>query len=467
MTIHTVFLALFGGSDDEEELSELASILGSDPTEVAVKRELRSLAEELDAAYARTKGDLRADERVPPDASPRRKAEALRRAVDGRRTAGGTDDRDPGDVAVGAAADVRDRTRPSSPLAQRLLDQLSGSRAASPERVEETLADAVSELDQCDRHRSALDRLDAGAGIDSVSGLVDAYRTLDREHRSDESDRDRLADAVETLIDEIDGVDADEDETLERRVRSATREVRQSDSGGSQAADDAVETAVARARTEANPRSRRARELFDALEGGDGDAVASALAAAAVRLDEAATTDALLDGVEADEVASVAASVASDLEGTDNPVAAALRERATDLSDRLNRVDDSNRVVPFAAREELEFYRRTVVDRLTGGATSEPVSSGSDVDTRLERLRQRREAVERDYVDARSDHNHSIPLYFLALVDTTFDAAADHAEAGRDERAAGSLEVVEGLIDHVEGLYERNQYSVMLRSLRG
>ena len=45
--------------------------------------------------------------------------------------------------------------------------------------------------------------------------------------------------------------------------------------------------------------------------------------------------------------------------------------------------------------------------------------------------------------------------------------AEDRLDAGQPERAAGICTVTEAVIEHIEGLYDQNQYSVMLRSLRG
>lgn len=457
-----LLFTIFGGSDDEIE--SIATILGTDPRTAAVERELESLATSIDETYAQVRDELSGSGEVPADAAPRRKAEAIERAVDrgqSKRDAG-TDTA--GQTAVRAATNVREELRPSSPLAKRLLDQLSEARPATTEQLEETLTSMAEQLDERERSQRAINELGPNADVDSVPELVDDYRSLERQRQTDEAEHDGLVDAVETLLDEL---DVDAEGSVEQRVRKATRAVGEPSRERDTSDDSAVEDAVAQVRNSARPRSRRARKLLDALETADAAEAAEELEAVVERLDRAATTDALLVDFDAAEVDSLADAVRSELDDATAPPAVTVRERAGDLSARVERVDDTNRVVPFAAREELKFYRRELVDRLEDGSEPEADDEATDLDAELERVRQRREAIEREYVDQRADHNHSIPLYFLSLVDAGLEDAADDADAGHTRRAAGTLESLDAVLDHVEGLYEQNQYSVMLRSLRG
>jgi hypothetical protein len=456
MPVHTAFLAFFGDDSDDGDggLEEVAALLGTDPARVSVENEVESLRDAINTTYGNVKDDLDSHQRVPVDAPPRRKAEAIQRAVRDSRRSGDNGD---ADAVIRAAATARENARPNSMLARRFLDEIADAPSSSRELVDrfETVA---TRLDEHERAQSALDDLDPGTDVDTVPELVDAYRETDREQRATATDRDRLTDAVESLLDEL---DVDAEGTLEQRVRTAARTVKSNGSdreNRSGSLDDAVE----RARSRANPRSRRARRLFDALE--DGSEVESALETAASRLDEAATTDALLETVDDEDVSELADRVASDFAATNSPVADALRERAVELGERVERADDSNRVVSFAAHEELSFYEQSLLD---GAFESSDAGSSQSLNGRLDALRERRQSVEQEYVDGRSDHNHSIPLYFLSLVDTAIEDAADHLNAGRSDEAAGTIDVAEALLDHVEGLYEQNQYSVMLRSLRG
>jgi len=485
MPVHTaLLLAFFGGEDDDDgddDVAAMASLLDTDPSARAVERELEALRDAINTTYGSVKDRLDDRQRVPVDAPPRRKAEAVERAV--RRPAGGQSGGGSGggggDTAATvreAAATVREAESPDSALARRLLDRVADERSSS-RQLADAFEAAARGLDDYERAQSALDGLDRGAGVDSVPELADAYEDARRERHASASDRDRLSDAVESLLDELD-TDPDGG-TLEQRVRAATRAVR-ADSGGRSGADASDDQsgdgggggefadAVERARDEASPRSRRARRLFDALE--EGRSVEPELVATAGRLDEAATTDALLEDVDNGDVADLADEVADSFAAADGgAVADALRERAVDLGDRVARADDSNRVVAFAAHEELSFYRESLLGDALGGDArgAGAAGSGDAVEDRLDAVRERRAAFERTYVEERSDHNHSIPLYFLSLVDEAVEDAEDDLAAGRTDRAAGTAAVAERLLDRVEGLYEQNQYSVMLRSLRG
>ncbi|WP_430505594.1 hypothetical protein [Haloparvum sp. PAK95] len=453
---------IFGGSDDD--LESIATILGTDPRTAAVERELESLATSIDETYAQVRDELSGSGEVPADAAPRRKAEAIERAVDRGQPRRDARTDMAAETPVRAATNVREEVRPSSPLAKRLLDQLSESRPATTEQLEETLTSTAEQLDERERSQQAMTELGPNADVDSVPELVDGYRSLERQRHTDEAEHDGLVDAVETLLDEL---DVDAEGSVEQRVRKATRTVGESSQECDTSDGSAVEDAVARVRHSAMPRSRRARKLLDALETGDAGEAAEELEAVVERLDRAATTDALLADFDAAEVDSLADAVRGELEDATAPPAVAVRERAADLSARVERVDDTNRVVPFAAREELKFYRRELVDQLGDGSAPEADDEAADLDAELERVRQRRAAIEREYVDQRADHNHSIPLYFLSLVDAELEDAADDADDGHTRRAAGTIESLDAVLDHVEGLYEQNQYSVMLRSLRG
>lgn len=451
MTLHTALLALFGDDGDGEDLDEIAALLGTDATAGAVERELEALRDAINETYGSVEHRLDDRQTVAVDAGPRRKAEAVERAVRND----GVDSGDRAATVPRAAAAVRDGTSPDSVLARKLVD-LAADGHSSRHELEDVFEQAVERLDEHARAASALEGLNATQGVDSVPELVDDYREAKRGAASRASDQDRLADAVESLLDEL---DVDAEGSLERRVRAATQDAR-GDADGRDGSG--LEEEVTRARNRTNPRSRRARRLFDALE--EGEDVESALASAASRLDEAATADAVMDDVDSDEVAGLADQVADDLADAGGRTAAALSERAADLGNRVDRAGDSNRVVAFAAREELTFYRQLLREEALGAADG---SDSESLDRRLEAVRERRRAVERDYVEERSDHNHSIPLYFLSLVDAVVDAAAQQAADGQRKRAIGTVGVAEDLVEHVEGLYEQNQYSVMLRSLRG
>jgi hypothetical protein len=75
-------------------------------------------------------------------------------------------------------------------------------------------------------------------------------------------------------------------------------------------------------------------------------------------------------------------------------------------------------------------------------------------------------AVHDEFVPVRADHNHIITKHFLELADAPCDRARRTGDE-QPQQAAGQLAAASDLLDHVEELYERNEYSVMLRRLRG
>lgn len=424
-------LLLFGrfGSDDGDDLEAVAERLETRPTTSAVTREIEQISECLDELVAAARLASGPNRRVDPDAGPGEKARALRHAVE-HGTAGFADGGDgrsstPDEERAAAIPDAADRVgreqRPTDRLSRRLVDDLAAP--ADPDEVEETLSRTVIRLE-------------------------------------DSSNRDRLAEEVEALLDEL-GVD--DGDPLPRRVRTAVRQVTSEvDEDG-----DGVTTAVLRAREEVTPRSKEARELFEALEAGQADRVSDALSVVAAQLDEYASARSLLENVSSNDVDRLAAEVDRELEDLDGPVAEQVAERVDELQSREERVDDSNRVLTVAANEELKFYRRELVPAIASRPAAAGDADGGDVTARLRDLRDRRDRVETEYVETRSDHNHSIPLYFLSTVDDSLDDAEAAIARGDGDRATGILEIVDAVLETIEGLYEQNQYSVMLRSLRG
>ncbi|SDY79044.1 coiled-coil domain-containing protein [Halopenitus persicus] len=517
-----VLLGLFDrSSDDGDDIDRIADRLGASPSATDVERRLDSLGQSIDRIVSAA--DLPDSQEPSPDSDPVSKAESLRRAIETDRirieeaTPGRAGGRDgaatEAETVRQAARSVSRDVRPSASVSGRLLDQLAGARRASESQIEETLQEALDRLDEHERASDVVDRTD---GIDSVAELAERRRSQSRRRRREESDRDRLREAVSELLTAVD-VEVTEDDDLDRRVREATRKVRERESGfdadpnagsfdrgakpeaarfdaaatadsgrgtdedavtgaggdavtgADEDADEDVRTAVRRARESATPRSREARDLFEALEAGRTDPAADALETAATRLDEMATARSMLDSVSPGDVSELATSIDDRLADHDGPVADRLAERVEELESRLDRIDETNRVLLFAAHEELTFYDRQLLATLDSADDSGngAATDAEAVSERVSSLRERRETIETDYVEERSDHNHSIPLYFLSIADTYLTEAEDRLDAGRPERAAGICAVTEAVIDHVEGLYDQNQYSVMLRSLRG
>jgi hypothetical protein len=470
------------GSDDGDDLADIARRLDAREDPDAIARRLDDLEAALDDLAA--EADLDRHLRDPPavDATSVEKAEALARAVEGDRLSmypprTGDSDAD-GAVASAATRLQRDRT-PSSPAARRLLDAAAAPDRADPDELETALERAVSALD---RQRS-LERAVSEIPDDRSVTPGDARRARDHLDRAD----GEVAAGVRQLVEEVAESDASDE--------SGSDESGSDQSGNDERDGEGVQSVAAAVRREQRPESAVAKRMLDRLASpGIGD-LRAALDTAVEQLDAASTTQSIVAELDREEVGELADGVADRLDGRSGPVADALGERVGDLRGMVDRADDSNAVIPYAARNELRFYDRTLLDRLDeeGGAAANEsaggmfgddpfgeenggesanggenaAESGAAADERIASVTDRRDEFEDRYVDGRRDHNHSIPLHFLSLVDALREDAEEAASVGDDARATGLAAAADETLDYVESLYERNEYSVMLRRLRG
>jgi len=393
--------------------------------------------------------------------------------------AGGSDDA----VVARAAAAVRSSRSPRSPTAGTLLDVLDDDRV-DERLVRDAIEDAVDDLEAADGVTRAAERVgdvtmpaQADAFADQLADvdgpLPRALEPIAGDLASLASDRDATrsqrstADAV--LADLADAVERESTVALSgstavERGRSLADRVDAGDVTVG-AGDGAVADAAATVGARANPESAAATGLLDAL--GTPTAVSSgrlegALTTAVGALDEHARTTAVVDDVDADDVISAGNAVKRDLD-PGNDVEGVLLERVASLIEDVDRTGEADDVQRFAAHREIAFYRDTLVPVLDAdrdeGATD---ASASDM---VETVRERIDAVEA-YYERRGDHNHTIPRHFVTLARTLHEDARQLADT-QPERARGILTATAALLDHVEDLYERNQYSIMLRRLRG
>lgn len=230
---------------------------------------------------------------------------------------------------------------------------------------------------------------------------------------------------------------------------------------------DDVEPAVATIASElaetTRPSSDEARALLDALADPnvDPETTETALRETIRELDASAAIRGAVDDIEPHDVRHRLDSLANELDGEASGVRRQLAARVRDLETMFDRAGESD-VRLYAIYQECTFYDRTLVPRLS--------RLGTVSDTDVARLRtdieSRCEAVEAEHIAARSDHNHVLPRHFLSLAEELCDEA-QRFEEDRPDRAIGILTAADDLLTHVEALYERNEYSVMLRRLRG
>ncbi|WP_323676773.1 hypothetical protein [Halorubellus sp. PRR65] len=353
-------------------------------------------------------------------------------------SAGGSD----GGAVSAAAASVQANRSPRSPTAQTLLDALGDGR------VDERLArDAVE---------------------DAVDGLEAAHGVMQAVERTGDVTVGAEGDAFAERLRDVDGSLARTLEPIAADVASMAAESERSRSGTGAPADTGSEErvvadAVSALEARTTPQSAAATGLLDAL--GDPSStpqgrVEGALTTAVGALDEHARTRDALERVDADEVVAVANEVKRDLD-PDQRVEAAVLERVADLVDDAERTDE--RVEWYGAYHELVFYRDTLVPTLESSrAESTDDAQPSDL---VASVADRIDEVE-GYYERRDDHNHTIPRHFVSLARSLHEDGRSYASTDPD-RARGLLTAADALLEHVEDLYERNQYSIMLRRLRG
>jgi len=381
-------------------------------------------------------------------------------------------------VAVAAADAVSTRKRPRSDVAERLCRLLADpdadeSRVESAlgdaiDRLEDdaALADAVSDLDgsptarQLESARSRVPR----SGSDAADGLVPVFdRAIDLAEERDrsESERDRHRQAAERLCRAADGaVDLGPGDVADRAT--ALADAIERGEVVVEAPSSSLSSLADRVRADARPQASETRRLLDALEEGDEAEAAERLRSTVERFDELTEVQAAIADIGVSDVRRRIESLERDLQRADGNVYRHLADRVRELEVMADE-PDVDEVQLFAIYQECTFYDRTLVPRL---ARSDSSSESIDVARRARNIEDRIASVNDEYVSVRADHNHTIPKHFLELADTLCDRAR-RAGDEQPQQAAGQLAAASDLLDHVEELYERNEYSVMLRRLRG
>jgi hypothetical protein len=214
----------------------------------------------------------------------------------------------------------------------------------------------------------------------------------------------------------------------------------------------------------ARPASHLSQQLVDVLRELDDESEIETTIRESVRtIDEYAETQEMLSEIGTEDVRRRLDSLDRELASQDTPIYSHLADRIRELEALLDDPGSVDDIQLYAIYQEISYYDRTLLPRLSRSLSN---SGAADTEELLSTVRRRIKDVHSEFVSVRPDHNHSIPKHFLDLAEQLVDNAEQEL-TNRPERAAGALLAADAVLDHVEELYERNEYSVMLRRLRG
>ncbi|QWC18987.1 PH domain-containing protein [Halorubrum sp. 2020YC2] len=293
--------------------------------------------------------------------------------------------------------------------------------------------------------------------------VVDRALQLEADRDQAATERDHYRESVESICDAaarsgaVSFTASDPDARAEELVKAVERGDAVIESPGT-----AWESVAADIERSQRPQTAEARDLLNAFETNDTEEITASLGAAVEGLEELGELRSGIMDIEKRDIRRRIDSLEEELGRTDGSVYRHLADRVRELEAMANE-PDVDEVQLYAIYQECTFYDRTLVPRLS---RSDGSSESVDVARRARDIEDRIASINDEYVSVRADHNHTIPKHFLDLA----DALCDRARRMGDEQphqAAGQLAAASDLLDHVEELYERNEYSVMLRRLRG
>lgn len=475
--------SFFSSDDGDDSLQQIANRLDVPADEQRILDRLDDLDESINTVVSAADLDRRSFGSAPaPDASPVEKASALAQAIDDDVVslaspdgeASGRSGRDEG-VPSSIAGDIAQSRAPSDRTARKLLDELAAP--GGPEAIRDVLVDTIERLERYRSLENALtatddivqnprntqrevERIDDGPVPDVVVNLIETLTETRERLDTVESERDRLAEAVNAVAEQrdIEGEDVlDCAETLQIRPRNSHRESAEeygdAPFGGAVAAD-------------LDPESRIADELVENLSDPAANPI-PAVEEAVSALDRSETLRSVVAETDRDSVKELAEKVRNRAKSENDPVANAMATRASRLLSAIERASAANDAPVYAAERELRFYDETLLDSINSGIDRNNRPAEADARELGDHVEERTTRLKREYVDRLSDHNHSIPMHFLRLAETLADEASEHREGGDPEVALGFLRAADALLDGVEDLYELNEFSMMLRRLRG
>lgn len=388
---------------------------------------------------------------------------------------------EPSSAVADVAKRLERRLNPESSESRQLCRVLSDPEASDDE-IQAVMEEAIDRLDSASAVEDAVQPADRRATTDvledvkqdlagrrgplpaAVEPLVDEVLDAKRELEHQADSQSDLADPMATICrvaERSEAVSFDHRDIDARAEELATAlETDAVTIAGQGVSVPAVADDVDR---RVRPTSEEARALLAELREPEDEAALSETITEVVSvLDDYGETREMLADISVTDVTRRLESLERELQSQDTAVHSRLATRVREL---MSMVEDgtADDIQLYAVYQEVSFYDRTLLPGLdmsgSAGGSADTAQLQSTVTRRIE-------AIESDYVSVRADHNHSIPRHFLTLTEE-LAADADEAMASDPDKAAGLLLAADSLLDHIEALYERNEYSVMLRRLRG
>jgi len=436
---------------------------------------------------------------VDPTATPVEQAAALEDAIDRGRLfddesvsddrttlADGVDERS--ELLSDAVLTVRSQTTPQTDEGDAVLDSLASADELDEQQLTATLRNALETLDERAELETALvdierrpDRQhlsrilhqqggalegDAGSGFETVADELDRIVTELTDCRAE---RERYVDNTETIRTAIAGqttLDIDSATATDQWITELSDSVQ---NGGLSLTDreQSMEHLVSNIESRVRPESTLSEEFLETLH----DDLKSAetrqrtIADALEAIESSETLSHRLDGISPKEVERLAARLQETLSGMETAGSDKLTDRVMDLRQIVATAGDSDRMTVYAARQELRFYDRQLLDALQ--QSGDRSHSEAAVTELYENVEQRRSRMRTQYPSDYPNHDHSIPIHFLELVTALEESAEEAKHADETEQAVGYLQAADRTLDWVAELYEKQAYSTLLKQLRG
>lgn len=380
-----------------------------------------------------------------------------------------------------AAENITEQTEFDSTAAQQLCEILSDPEA-NQSQIESALSDAVGIIESATAAKEAVSTVNnpgnthelesAKRRLTQINGelaaeitpIVDQTLTLERDVDEQTAQYDQLQNATGAICRkaEKDSEIAFQTNDIAERAQTLADELR---AGKLEFTDpqQSISATVDNMRQSLRPRTDQSQMLVDTLADPDKRELQRVLDTAVKTIDEHTRMHEMLAEIGTEDVKRRIDSLDRELTSQDSPVYSHLADRVRELEARIDDAESIDEIQLYAIYQEVSYYDRTLLPRLS---RSQNTGGSADTNEMLTTVERRIEEINDDFVSVRPDHNHTIPKHFIGLANELANRARQE-QRKNPEQAAGVLLAADTVLDYVEQLYTQNEYSVMLRRLRG